>query len=186
MIYVTHDQVEAMTLADKIVLLNTGEAVQREGSVAQVGAPLDLYHHPANRFVAGFIGSPRMNFIEGRLDSAFGGTASVGAAGQLFSARVDAASVQRGAPVALGIRPEHARLASSPGQANTLGGAVAFVEQLGEASYVHVRLADGTLFTVREQGGASVRVGEHVAVFCEPGSLHLFDSAGRACRRTHT
>src|SRR5436190_7657810 len=67
MIYVTHDQVEAMTLADKIVLLNAGEAVQRDGSVAQYGAPLGLYHHPVNKFVAGFIGSPKMNFVAARL-----------------------------------------------------------------------------------------------------------------------
>ncbi len=67
MIYVTHDQVEAMTLADKIVLLNAGEAVLEEGSIAQIGPPLELYHHPVNRFVAGFIGSPKMNFLPGRL-----------------------------------------------------------------------------------------------------------------------
>ena len=66
MIYVTHDQVEAMTLADKIVLLNSGDAMQKEGSVAQIGKPLDLYHRPANLFVAGFIGSPKMNFCPPR------------------------------------------------------------------------------------------------------------------------
>ena len=69
-IYVTHDQVEAMTLADKILLLNTGDAVTREGSVAQVGTPLELYHKPRNLFVAGFIGSPKMNFLHGKLISA--------------------------------------------------------------------------------------------------------------------
>ena len=73
-VYVTHDQVEAMTLADRIVLLNAGEAVARDGSVAQFGAPLELYHRPVNKFVAGFIGSPKMNFVEGQLIAATSGT----------------------------------------------------------------------------------------------------------------
>jgi multiple sugar transport system ATP-binding protein len=183
MIYVTHDQVEAMTLADKIVLLNTGEAVQREGSVAQVGAPLELYHHPVNRFVAGFIGSPKMNFIEGRVNSAVGADVSVAALGRMFTPRVNAADVPHGAPVSLGIRPEHARLQGEEGQPNTVAGNVAFVEQLGEASYVYVRLADGSLFTVRESGGSVVHVGAHVSIYCPPASMHLFQADGRACPR---
>jgi multiple sugar transport system ATP-binding protein len=136
MIYVTHDQVEAMTLADKIVLLNTGEAVQREGSVAQTGAPLELYHHPANRFVAGFIGSPKMNFIDAVLESADAQLASVRVGATVFQARVDARGMAPGTPLALGIRPEHAVIGAAGGQPNTVGGTVAFVEQLGESSCV--------------------------------------------------
>jgi multiple sugar transport system ATP-binding protein len=183
MIYVTHDQVEAMTLADKIVLLNTGEAVQREGSVAQVGAPLDLYHHPVNRFVAGFIGSPKMNFIEARLESADAATARLRVGQHLFEARVDASGAAPGAVMSLGIRPEHLRLDGQPGQPNTLSGSVAFVEHLGEASYIHLRLDDGALLTVRAGGDCAARVGEHLTLTCEPGSLHLFRGDGRACRR---
>jgi multiple sugar transport system ATP-binding protein len=183
MIYVTHDQVEAMTLADKIVLLNAGEAVQREGSVAQIGAPLELYHHPANRFVAGFIGSPRMNFIEARLDHTLAGSACLRVGQQSFCARVDARGIPPGAPMSLGIRPEHARLAADGARPNSLAGAVAFVEQLGEASYVYVRLADGTLFTVRQDGDTTVQIGQQVGVWCEPGSLHAFRADGVACAR---
>ncbi len=183
MIYVTHDQVEAMTLADKIVLLNTGAAVQREGSVAQCGAPLALYHHPANRFVAGFIGSPKMNFIDAVLDSADAGGASFKFQGGLFHARVDARAVAPGTPLALGIRPEHALLGGVHGQPNTLSGTVAFVEQLGESSCVYVRLADGTLFTVRQGGTAASRVGDQVSVRCDPATIHAFHADGKACRR---
>ena len=75
--YVTHDQVEAMTLADRIVLLNAGEAVARDGSVAQFGPPLELYHRPRNQFVVGFIGSPKMNFLEGTLIAATPDVATV-------------------------------------------------------------------------------------------------------------
>jgi multiple sugar transport system ATP-binding protein len=184
MIYVTHDQVEAMTLADKIVLLNSGDAVQREGSVAQFGAPLDLYHHPANRFVAGFIGSPKMNFIDAELESATPHEALARAGGTAFVARVDAAGSPRGTRIALGIRPEHAVLGGVAGQPNTLAGTVAFVEQLGESTCVHVRLDGGLLFTVRERGDARNRVGETVTVRCDPADVHVFRADGRSFART--
>jgi multiple sugar transport system ATP-binding protein len=184
MIYVTHDQVEAMTLADKIVLLNTGDAVQREGSVAQCGAPLELYHHPANRFVAGFIGSPKMNFIDAVLESADPQLATVRIGGAVFQATVDARGGQPGAALALGIRPEHAVIGGVTGLPNTLDGTVAFVEQLGESSSVYVRLADGALMTVRESGDARSRVGDTVSVYCRPDRVHAFRADGRAFNRT--
>jgi multiple sugar transport system ATP-binding protein len=184
MIYVTHDQVEAMTLADKIVLLNSGDAVRREGSVAQFGAPLDLYHHPANRFVAGFIGSPKMNFIDAELESATPHEALARVGVTAFVARVDAAASPRGAGIALGIRPEHAVLGGVAGQPNTLAGTVAFVEQLGESTCVHVRLDAGPLFTVRERGDARNRVGDTVTVRCDPGDVHVFRADGRSFART--
>ena len=155
MIYVTHDQVEAMTLADKIVLLNSGEAVRREGSVAQFGAPLDLYHHPANRFVAGFIGSSKMNFIDAELESATPHEALARVGGTAFVARVDAAASPRGAGIALGIRPEHAVLGGVAGQPNTLAGTVAFVEQLGESTSGPVR---------RDAGRSEEHTSEHQAL----------------------
>jgi multiple sugar transport system ATP-binding protein len=184
MVYVTHDQVEAMTLADKIVLLNTGDAVRREGSVAQCGAPLELYHYPANRFVAGFIGSPKMNFIDAVLESADAQVAMLRAGGNVFAARVDAQGVAPGTVLTLGIRPEHASLGGEAGQHNTLRGKVAFVEQLGESSSVYVRVEDGALLTVREAGNARTSVGDLVTVSCNPGSVHAFLQDGRSCTRT--
>jgi multiple sugar transport system ATP-binding protein len=184
MIYVTHDQVEAMTLADKIVLLNSGDAVQREGSVAQFGAPLDLYHHPANRFVAGFIGSPKMNFIDAELDRATPHEVMARVGTTAFAARVDAAGSPRGARITLGIRPEHAVLGGVAGQPNTFAGTVAFVEHLGESSCVYVCMEGGQLFTVRERGDARHRVGDAVTVRCDSRDVHVFREDGRSFIRT--
>ncbi|HKX44552.1 MAG TPA: sn-glycerol-3-phosphate ABC transporter ATP-binding protein UgpC [Burkholderiaceae bacterium] len=183
MIYVTHDQVEAMTLADKIVLLNAGEAVQRDGSVAQFGAPLELYHHPVNKFVAGFIGSPKMNFIGARLTRADAKLATARVGDVECQAEVDARKLPAEAEVTLGVRPEHVQIATAPGP-NVVTGLVAFVEQLGEASYLYVRLAGGELVTVRESGQATVGVGNPIQLHFPPDCLHLFDDAEVAMPRT--
>jgi multiple sugar transport system ATP-binding protein len=183
MIYVTHDQVEAMTLASKIVLLNAGPAVQREGSVAQFGAPLDLYHHPVSKFVAGFIGSPKMNFIAARLARADVRSALVRVNEAEFTAEVDAHALQPNAEVTLGVRPEHVQIVA-PGGSNTLQGLIAFIEQLGEASYIYVRLAAGELVTVRESGQSRCTVSEAVHLHFPPQCLHLFDADEHACKRT--
>jgi multiple sugar transport system ATP-binding protein len=97
-VYVTHDQVEAMTLADRIVLLHAGADAERFGSIAQTGAPLELYHHPKSRFVAGFIGSPRMNFIDAIVDSIEprSVTVSLAQSGEKLIAHVDGQRLQRG------------------------------------------------------------------------------------------
>ena len=183
MIYVTHDQVEAMTLADKIVLLNAGEPVQRDGSVAQFGAPLELYHHPVNKFVAGFIGSPKMNFVAARLSNADqrGATARVGDVD--CRAEVDARHLLQNAEVTIGVRPEHVQFAVGPGE-NVVAGLVAFVEQLGEASYLYVRLSGGELVTVRESGQTSASIGSPIHLHFPPDALHLFDADGVATKRT--
>jgi len=183
MIYVTHDQVGAMTLASKIALLNAGPAVQRDGSVAQFGPPLELYHHPVNKFVAGFIGSPKMNFIAARLGGSDGKTSLVRVGEAEFTAEVDARKLQPNVEVTLGVRPEHVQVVA-PGGANTLHGLVAFIEQLGEASYVYVRLAAGELVTVRETGQSTCTVGDPVHLHFPANSLHLFDSEEHACKRT--
>ncbi|MDE1949897.1 MAG: ATP-binding cassette domain-containing protein, partial [Burkholderiales bacterium] len=107
MVYVTHDQVEAMTLANKIVLLRSGKAVQEEGSVAQFGSPMDLYHRPQNLFVAEFIGSPKMNVMPAVMVRAEPDHAVVEVRGQQVKAAVDARAAAPGAAVTLGIRPEH-------------------------------------------------------------------------------
>ncbi len=184
MIYVTHDQVEAMTLASKIALLNAGPAVQREGSVAQFGAPLDLYHHPVSKFVAGFIGSPKMNFMAARLASSDGQTARVGIGEAAFTAEVDARRLAHNAEVTLGVRPEHVQIVAAGSTNNTIQGLVAFLEQLGEASYVYVRLAAGELITVRQSGQSRCSVGEPVHLHFPPQCLHLFDADEHACKRT--
>ena len=183
MIYVTHDQVEAMTLAGRIVLLNAGEAVQRDGSVAQFGTPLELYHRPVNRFVAGFIGSPKMNFIAACLRHADAAHATVRAGDVDCRADVDARRLGADAEVTLGVRPEHVQIAASPGP-NVVSGTVAFVEQLGEASHLYVRTAGGELVTVRESGQATAAIGEPIRLLLPPDCLHLFDAGGVAMPRT--
>jgi multiple sugar transport system ATP-binding protein len=184
-IYVTHDQIEAMTLADKIVLLHAGADTQRFGSIAQVGAPLDLYHRPQSRFVAGFIGSPRMNFIEGEVESADETSVLVrltqaDSAQPPLRAQVNGARLSRGQRVALGIRPEHIRL---DGDAQTLAVQSLLTEQLGEHSYLHVELAGGTLIA-KAPGDVTVRNGERVALRLPSEACHLFDEDGIALERT--
>ncbi len=176
-IYVTHDQVEAMTLADRILLLNAGEAVAREGSVAQCGSPLELYHRPRNLFVAGFIGSPRMNFLaatllQGRSDGARVRLAT----GELLDVAVDAAALPEGTPVTVGVRPEHAE----PGTASQhIVREVRWQERLGESTYLYL---DGEL-TVKAPGQAHADAGQRIAVTLPATALHLFDEQGLALPR---
>ncbi|MDX1654852.1 MAG: sn-glycerol-3-phosphate ABC transporter ATP-binding protein UgpC, partial [Candidatus Competibacteraceae bacterium] len=156
MVYVTHDQVEAMTLADKIVVLNAG-------NVAQVGAPLELYHHPDNLFVAGFIGSPKMNFIDGTVDQIGDSQVSVKLkSGAKLNTRVKADGVKPGDAVKVGIRPEHMTVNGSGG--GSVQGEVMLVEHLGEGSLVYLRtpdLEDDTL-VIREAGDTAIKAGEQL------------------------
>jgi multiple sugar transport system ATP-binding protein len=157
MIYVTHDQVEAMTLADRIVVLDAGR-------VMQFGSPLELYHHPANKFVAGFIGSPKMNFLPA---SALNGHRP---------------NTPDGPPAEIGVRPEHMRL----GQGDlTLEGRVITVEQLGAESFVYLDLGQPDPVVVKAPGeaGAATRPGEAVPVGIPAGALYLFDAEGRCYPR---
>lgn len=132
MIYVTHDQIEAMTLADKIVVLDAGR-------IAQVGKPLELYHYPANRFVAGFIGSPKMNFLPVKVTATAIDQVQVRLPNQqLVWLPVDSAGVQVGSNMSLGIRPEH--LLSSDIADVTLEGEVQVVEQLGHETQIHIEI----------------------------------------------
>ncbi|MEZ5448723.1 MAG: sn-glycerol-3-phosphate ABC transporter ATP-binding protein UgpC [Thiolinea sp.] len=185
MIYVTHDQVEAMTLADKIVLLNAGPAVIKDGSVAQVGAPLELYHRPCNKFVAGFIGSPKMNFIEGSLSSATAQQATIQLKdGSMVHADVDASKAAAGSAVTLGIRPEHVTVGQTANYP-TITGQVAFVEHLGESSLVYLDVEGSSLpITVRQEGDVRARSGENMTVSINPADCHLFDTEDRSYQRT--
>ncbi|SDZ88652.1 ABC transporter ATP-binding protein [Rubrimonas cliftonensis] len=174
MIYVTHDQVEAMTLADKIVVLRAGE-------VEQVGAPLRLYHHPRNLFVAGFIGSPQMNFIKTRAT----GTGPDGVrcalpGGGEVTARVSAEGVVEGEPVTLGIRPEHMGAANG---GVGVEGKVDVVEQLGESHLMHVVLPDGQRMIARAPGDAQAREGGQAVLGLDGALCHLFRDDGLACAR---
>ena len=155
-IYVTHDQIEAMTMADKIVVMQAGR-------VEQVGAPLELYDRPANRFVAGFIGSPAMNFLAGRIaDGAFH---AGGAAWPL----PNAAGGVNGAAVVYGIRPEHMML--SPGG---LRATVQVIEPTGSETHVIARVGSASLVCAFRERVAA-RPGETIEVLPNPALAHLFD-----------
>ena len=136
MVYVTHDQVEAMTMADRIVVL-------RQGSVEQVGAPLELYNRPANRFVAGFIGSPRMNFLDGRIAARGCRRACWSRSRACRRSRCPstARAAASGDPVTLGVRPEHVRVDGEA--ANAAEARVEATEQLGSDSYLYCELRAG-------------------------------------------
>jgi len=147
MIYVTHDQVEAMTMADRIVVLNAGR-------VEQFGSPLDLYHKPANRFVAGFIGSPRMNFAEG-------------AEAGKYNAH------------AIGVRPEHLAISRQPAP-GAWKGKVGVAEQLGSDTFLHVHVEGMELVTVRTDGDQTFKPGEEIYLTPDPSRIYRFDAAGKA------
>jgi multiple sugar transport system ATP-binding protein len=175
MIYVTHDQVEAMTMADKIVVL-------RAGKVEQTGTPLELYNRPQNRFVAGFIGSPRMNFI----DATVVGNEPDGIALALHGfdgqppVRLALAGrdIPYGTKVVLGVRPEHAHVVDAGASgANVLRVDVAQVEQLGGHGFVHCHLPDSTnALVVQFEGQNTVQAGAGVSIGIPPGKCHLFDT----------
>ena len=177
MLYVTHDQVEAMTLADRIVVL-------REGRVEQVGAPLDLYHTPANRFVAGFIGSSQMNFIDCAVEAADAQGVLVRLpGGPRLPAPVGGASLRAGDLVTLGVRPEHLLAGRSPENGATLSGRCAVVEQLGDSHLLHVELPDELRLTVRGAGDATARARDQLTIGVPAEHCHVFLADGRALAR---
>ncbi|NVI05906.1 ABC transporter ATP-binding protein [Paraburkholderia youngii] len=181
-VYVTHDQIEAMTLADRVVLLHAGADAERFGSIAQSGAPLELYHQPKSRFVAGFIGSPRMNFIDAAVESIEPGrvTVALAAGAQKLVADVDGERLQRGQRVTLGVRPEHLRL---DGDEQFIQCATVLSERLGEHSYIHADHAGGTLIA-KAPGDTPLVAGERIRVHVPPAACHLFDEQGLALRRS--
>jgi multiple sugar transport system ATP-binding protein len=184
MIYVTHDQVEAMTLADKIVLLRAGKAVESEGSVAQFGTPMDLYHRPQNLFVAEFIGSPKMNVMPAKFVRAEADHAVVEVHGEQVTVAVDARAAQAGAAVSIGIRPEHL-LAGEEGPGSPLHVTLFQMERLGDSSLLYLTVAPGApLATLRLEGHASQSTGDRITLRLRPEQCHLFDAQGQAFRRT--
>ncbi|MES2905997.1 MAG: sn-glycerol-3-phosphate ABC transporter ATP-binding protein UgpC [Pseudomonadota bacterium] len=167
-IYVTHDQVEAMTLADRIVVMN-------EGRIEQTGKPLDLYYRPRNKFVAGFIGSPSMNF--------FSGTALV--QGDSVSVRTEAGDVftmqhkvhaEKDTHVTIGIRPEH--LSFDENGPIKLKAKVDYVERLGETGFAYARLGNGEHITLQITGDKVPQPGESITLSAASQNVHLFGHDG--------
>ncbi|PZO02656.1 MAG: ABC transporter [Alphaproteobacteria bacterium] len=172
MIYVTHDQVEAMTLADRIVVLNGGV-------IEQVGAPMELYEHPRTRFVAEFIGSPKMNLISAEVvEASSHGAVVVTPAGEKIGVDVDAGHAKAGQAVMLGVRPEHLTLS---GKGNVIEAKAAFVETLGNATYAYViHPGSPETLTVQLPGEVRPSVGEALKLHIDPARAHLFDAEGNA------
>ncbi|MDB5587797.1 MAG: sugar transporter ATP-binding protein [Devosia sp.] len=171
MIYVTHDQVEAMTMADKIVVL-------RAGVIEQAGAPLELYNNPRNLFVAGFIGSPKMNFLTASIEGVDGSSSRLKTAGDsLTLPRAVAATA--GDAVTFGVRPEH--ITNTQGQGIKLADVkVDLVENLGGQTLLYTTTADGQTLTIVLEGQREAALGSSVTAYIDPARIHLFNAAGAA------
>jgi multiple sugar transport system ATP-binding protein len=179
MIYVTHDQVEAMTMGDRIAVIN-------EGVLQQVGTPRELYEAPLNRFVAGFIGSPSMNFVPMTLEhkgtdlELSGGGATV----KLDDAQAASLRDRAGGPIMLGVRPEHLDVGSPDGPGLRLTATVDVIEFLGNDELIHAQ-SDGRDIVAIVDTDVNLKVGEEVVLRAEPRRIHLFDpESGLALART--
>ncbi len=173
MIYVTHDQIEAMTMADRIVVLNGGV-------VEQIGGPLELYHQPRNLFVAGFIGSPKMNLLNAEVTAADDHQATVTfGGGHEITLPVEQAPSARS--VTLGVRPEHLVEPDSQRASDlTIGGEIAVVEQLGGETLAHVAIGGDNTVQVRAGGDSEMAMGDTVSLGILARQCHLFDASGMA------
>jgi ABC-type sugar transport system ATPase subunit len=162
-VYVTHDQVEAMTMADRIAIINRGK-------LQQVGPPQAVYDRPANLFVAGFVGSPPMNTLTGTMT--FVGGQPVVTTGHGAVQAAEAGSATEGSPVIVGVRSEHLRVGDGTA---TLDGVVENVELLGHERHVVVKVGESLVVIRQPTESPSVTVGEHVPLVAEPSGVHLFD-----------
>jgi multiple sugar transport system ATP-binding protein len=169
-IYVTHDQVEAMTMADRIVVF-------RDGRIEQVGTPLEVYRNPANTFVAGFIGAPKMNLIPARVVAASPGRVEVALPGGKAELAANGSALRADAPVTFGVRPEHVRPTAGEG---IFRGQARAIERLGRETLLHVTAADGSMLIATDTGDSPVRLGDTVTLTLEPGSGRLFGADGMA------
>ena len=167
MIYVTHDQVEAMTMADKI-------AVLRSGILEQFGAPLDIYNNPANIFVAGFIGSPKMNFLEGEVASVDGSSFSFKSEEQTFDLGSDGFSISTGQKVTIGFRPNHTKVAN--GLEADFNVSVKSTEQLGGESFLYSSTNGGSSVTVHMTGQTDITNGAEVGLCIDRSEFHVFST----------
>jgi multiple sugar transport system ATP-binding protein len=171
MIYVTHDQVEAMTMADKIVVLSAG-------NIEQAGAPLELYNKPANLFVAGFIGSPKMNFFKASVEDADSSGTRLGMAGGTL-ALPRAVAAGKGDKLTFGVRPEHIGIADGSGVplANVK---VDLVENLGGQTLLYTTAPDGSSLTIVLEGQRDIALGSTVTAHIDPAKCHVFGADGNA------
>jgi ABC-type sugar transport system ATPase subunit len=170
MLYVTHDQAEAMTLGDTIVVLN-------QGAIQQRGTPAEIYHQPANVFVAGFVGNPRMNLIDGAVDAAGARFTSHGLTIDFSRIVADQdATAFRGQNLTLGIRPEH--LIPAQADDGCVAGVVALVEDLGADRFIHVDCS-GVHLIARSSGQEPFRRGGSLSLTASPGKLHVFHHGSR-------
>jgi multiple sugar transport system ATP-binding protein len=171
MVYVTHDQIEAMTMAHRIVVLN-------KGRIEQFGTPMDLYHHPATRFVATFIGQPNMNLLPAKVV----GTGAEGLTvefhgGTRMTLPVDTATARTGDTVEVGIRPENLRLGTGVSMH------LRVLERLGGTAIAYGQMADGLKICASLPGDSTVHEGEDVGLTFAPADAHVFDAQGRVMRR---
>jgi len=173
MIYVTHDQIEAMTMADKIVVL-------QGGVVEQVGSPMELYHHPRNRFVAGFIGSPKMNFLDVEVRGAGAEGVNVALPGGDCRVPVESDGVNVGDTLTLGIRPEHLKL----DEQGSLIGKIVVIERLGGVTSLYLDHRDSEWIVVAD-GDVAHRVHDEVPFSFDPACAHLFKDDGEALSHLH-
>ncbi|MBZ5564101.1 MAG: ABC transporter ATP-binding protein [Acidobacteriia bacterium] len=174
MVYVTHDQLEAMTMADRILVLNNGR-------VEQLGSPLELYEHPATLFVAGFIGAPKMNFLDVEVKNLCEPqVVLILTNGASLSVPAPALQLNVGEKIKLGVRPEHVTLEPE----GDLQGEIEALEHLGPRAYIHARLADGTRLVAQTGGNTQARPGDRVAFRLRSEAAHLFDASGKALPRS--
>jgi len=174
MIYVTHDQIEAMSMGDRIV-------VMRDGVVQQVDTPLNIYHQPANKFVAGFIGSPTMNFMDGTIQA--NGTVSFQEKGSSFSLPLGSPQASRvkhlaGKSVTLGIRPEHIHATTPPevGATAPFTAHIEVVEPVGNEVFVYFTTGTGAQYVARVATDRPPEVGAPSQLMIDTAKLHFFDS----------
>jgi multiple sugar transport system ATP-binding protein/alpha-glucoside transport system ATP-binding protein len=175
MIYVTHDQVEAMTLADRIVVL-------KDGRIEQVGTPMELYKHPGNLFVAQFIGSPAMNILPATLSKP-GQPSQVDVFGRKISVPVSTPAESIGSTISFGVRPEDLSLAT--GDSFLFEGLIDYIEQLGEVQLVYLDIGrPNEPIVAKLPGNADIRRGSTLRLAADPGDLHIFDASGLSFART--
>jgi multiple sugar transport system ATP-binding protein len=170
MIFVTHDQIEAMTLATRIVVIN-------ERRIEQIGTPMEIYRRPATRFVATFVGTPRINLVPVKVIDSGGLAATRLPDGTTINTHIRYAELPATAELTLGLRPESVRIDRA--DQTGIRASVRVVERLGDKTLVHVRLVDGTLLTAEDRGDSSVQPGQVVSLAVDGSAAHLFAPDGK-------
>jgi multiple sugar transport system ATP-binding protein len=175
MIYVTHDQVEAMTLADKVVVMN-------QGQIEQVGSPMELYHYPANRFVAGFLGMPKMSFLPGTVKAIDAQNVTVElVSGATVILPMSGGTLRQGSTVTVGVRPEHIDVVDS--SKCLLTGRMDITEHLGSDTYCYVKTDANEALTVRMPGNFTCTYGDRIGLRLNLTECHLFDEQGNTVHK---